>query len=250
MNSWLLYLLLFLFCFVAALFIGKIQGWGDKAKGSKGKTRSSLGCLVMALLLASAFVLLVFASFIFTFSPFSPNRAVLTIQTTLAITKSADFTLTMKNAGQTTPPEQKFNINGTAWGLGGEVLVWKKPLPSLGLRPMYRLTHLRGYYPSGSTAAGRKPTLQKLATSGDHLLYRTAARLNKTIPMATILPTQTATQPLLLNSKYTLFITPEGFRLLAGDGRNGGVSNPSLRNNPNSERPRTKYPEKVEDVRK
>lgn|GEM_PF-4364638 len=251
LNSWLLYLLLFLFCFIVALFIGKIMNWGGKKKSKKGKRDGgSMGLLVVAILLVCAVFLAAFAVFIFTFSPYSPNRAVMTFQTSPARSQASDFNLIVRDLNKSSRPAMVYPLNGSAWGLSGECLTWNQPVPSLGLRSMYRLTMLRGYYPSGSASTGRKPSALNLAASSETWLWKAVMRLNKWVPLASIKPVQTSTRPLILQQTYSLLVTAEGFQLLSADEVNGNALTPSLRSDPRREKPRTKYPGKLEDLRK
>lgn len=255
LNTWLLYLLLFIICFIASLIIIKIQGVSEKMTGGKGKSGkkgSPLGWFLLIFLILLAIILFTVTAFVFSFIPFVPANpcAKIMIQQQKGETTNYNLLITIIKNGGTTD-QHAFRIKGTGWIISSEILIWSKLLTSFGLGPMFRITSIQGSYLTTDNHNGGQTSQYEVMRNHKSLFHSFALQVNRVIPIAHLRSYRSSLQSSVLNQTYSLYITSENSTIVKNDNSN----NHQIQARPYSSQPakirqRGKYPGKEEDIRR
>ncbi len=211
MNSWLVYLLLFLFAFVAAYLLLLITGQTRKKGGVTPKKRSRLGCLSMLILVLVAFTLLSFLAYIRAYHAFTEKEVVAMIECRRAQQEDYDFQLLLVQIVDQVPQQTRtLSFRGDQWSVGGDILKWNSSLNVLGLHTMYRLTRVEGRFSDISEHLAQPASSYSLVGEQSRiwmLLYD----FGDLLPFVESAYGSTVYTRALYGAKYLVYVTTSGY---------------------------------------
>jgi hypothetical protein len=150
MNTWMIYLVLFLITVFAAYFIIALVNFFGRVKASfkkGGKKKSSMGLVsIMVIILFVAFLFVVFRIMIL-YAPLNGETLIAKVSCQKVAADLGDLKLNVAffEKGEQLQSEN-YIIRGNRWLVKGEILQWASPFGYLGLKQTYRLTHVLGQY--------------------------------------------------------------------------------------------------------
>lgn len=219
--------------------------------GKHSSPGSPMGCFLFIILLALAITLFVLVTLSSTYSPYEMKKPVATLEFKPSSAQMSTLILTPSTADATGDPSgQPIQIKGATWAIQGETLSWSKIISTLGLRSMYRLLAVQSIPAIESTQ--RHSLHQRLpGDEGQSWLYSIALQINKICHLARIKPISTANYPVQYGQIFSLYITPEGFKVIQTQLDTSAASaSPSQKPQTTPSGRRVKYPVKEEDIKR
>ncbi len=253
MDSTLLYVGLFLFCFIIALILLKIKTSVDKMKTSLGTVKfpsSRVGCMLILLLAVSAILLLSMLSLSRDYYFYKADQAIAKIVIESKDPQKLQLTILQ------TPLDKKeekikrsIQIKKIPWAITVETLSWNKIFSKWGLRPMCRLVSIT----ANDTISLSDQTYEKstLLAKGWDIFSSFARRVNKLFGFASIHSLSSPKQIDLSNQTILVMISSKKLMLVRQAGTKT-ASESSASSNISSQKTheRIKYPVKDDEVRR
>jgi hypothetical protein len=228
MNTWMIYLALLVVTLFAAYFLIAIKNFGQQIKGSTkkgGKEKSSMGCATLFLFLAAGLFLFVVLRYLVLYSPFTSDELIGQANAYHPDKNFGDFKLVVGLFKKGFPlSTETYFIKGDRWLVKGEILQWHGLLGYVGLKKMYRITHVQGQYNTGKPNTNQRANSYTLIHDDQNALWR---MLSSACQAAHLLRIEAiSTDALLPNYKdtITLWITQKGFLLRSNNAKKGNGS--------------------------
>jgi len=245
-TSTVLLLLLLASMAAAYLMLGFGGFAGSKKKAPVQKKSKSFwrSVLLMLFLAVSALVLLFFAVYLHYFIPLNDETRVARVEFEKDGGRKGDFRMILIPYENGQPGKaQSYPIKGAAWSLKGEVLHWQPGLGKVGLRTMFRLTGIDGYYGQGSSA--RKGSEVKLTGTAGQGIWKAVQGTNRIFKAARITTHRSGRKNPLWSSGYDIYASEDGLRVESAS-RTPAALKRGREEAPPQER---RYPRRPEDVR-
>ncbi len=241
-------LLLLVVTMIAAFMVlgfGGSAGGKKKAPSRKKIKPPSKSLLMLLLLAASAMVLLFFAVYLHYYSPLKGETRVARVEFEKEGGRKGDFRMILIPYENGQPGKaQSYPIQGAAWSLKGEVLHWKPALGKVGLRTMFRLTAIDGYYGQGGSV--RKGSEVKLTRTAGEGIWKAVQGANRIFKAARITTHRSDRVDPLWSGGYNVYADEEGFRIESAGKTQAALKREREEAATHQER---RYPRRPEDVR-
>jgi hypothetical protein len=226
MNTWMIYLVLLVVTIFTAYFFIAIKNFLQKINVSMKKGRgknSSMGCTSLFVFLIVGLFLFIVFRFLVLFSPFSSDELVAKTNAYHPDENFGDFKLVVGffEKGEQVNEETYF-IKGHRWLVKGEILQWQSLLERVGLKKMYRITHLQGQYNTAKPNSNQRANSYTLIHDDQNALWRMLSSACQAVHLVRI--ETISTDALIPNYKdtITLWITSKGFLVRINTEKNGG----------------------------
>jgi hypothetical protein len=179
-----------------------------------GLITSTFHLLLIALLIAASAATLFLLAFIQSYTAFTHRKRVAIVQCAPAADSKDAMTLKLVTVDSATAGRiAHYRLLGQQWALEGHILKWDDWLNFLGLRTMYKLTHVRGRYLRAEDETSKPGTVYSFVANEEdprwHFLYEYGPRLPfvRAVYGNTVFtfPSQTKT--------FEIYVTTSGFMI-------------------------------------
>ncbi len=214
LNTWMVYLLLFVLALIASYLIMSITSGIRSMSERKNKTRapSRLGCLVVLILTLTAMVLLTTLLFLRSFHVFTQKQLVATIQCYPARDSDANFEIQLDRIIKGQPQlAGRYKIKGQQWAIGGNIIKWEPWVSFLGMETMYRLGRLEGRYIRASDQQTSPQTVYSLTKDEHSPFWNFIDRFGEMLPFIDAGYGNTTFNQPDYNETFYIYVTESGF---------------------------------------
>ena len=216
MNSWLVYLLLFVITFIIASILMRLshasQKLVEQVKNTSPKKSSRFGFLSAIFLLLLLSVTIFFSAFIRSYHAFTKKELVAIVKCYPPQSKNANFDLTLITIVDGAKEDSmRFPIKGNQWALGGDILKWDDVVNFLGLHTMYRLTRLEGRYARAADQSEKPSTVYALGKEEQSPVWRMLYTIGHRLPFVTSVYGNTVFNYPAFGSYFKVYVTTSGF---------------------------------------
>lgn len=241
-------LLLLVVSMIAAFMMLGFGGSAARKKKAPARKKSSLpsrSLLLLLFLAASAMVLLFFAVYLHYYTPLKGETRVARVEFEKESGRKGVFRIILIPYENGQPGKaQSYPIKGVAWSLRGEVLHWKPALGKVGLRTMFRLTAIDGYFGQGGSV--RKESEVKLTETAGEGVWKAVQGVNRIFKAARITTHRSGRADPLWSGGYNVYADEEGLRIESMGKTPAALKSEREEAAPHQER---RYPRRPEDVR-
>ena len=214
LNTWMVYLLLFVLALIASYLIMSITSGIRSASERKNKSRapSRLGCLVVLILTLTAMVLLTTLLFLRSFHVFTQKQLVAMIQCYPARDSDANFEIQLDRIVKGQPHSAgRYEIKGQQWAIGGNIIKWEPWVSFLGMETMYRLSRLEGRYIKASDQQASPQTVYSLTKTEQSSFWNFIDRFGEKLPFIDAGYGNTTFNRPDYNETFYIYVTESGF---------------------------------------
>jgi hypothetical protein len=214
LNTWVVYLLLFVVALVGSTLIMSIASGVQSMSERKKKTRtpSRLGCLVVFILTLTAMVLLTTLLFLRSFHVFTEKQLVAMIQCYPARDSDVNFEIQLNRVIKGQPqPAGRYEIKGQQWAVGGNIIKWEPWVSFVGMETMYRLSRLEGRYVKASDQQANPQTVYSLTETEESPFWNFIDRFGEKLPFIDAGYGNTTFNRPDYNETFYIYVTESGF---------------------------------------
>ena len=221
-------------------------------KRNSGK-KSSFGCSTLLILLLLGVLLFTLLRFLMLYTSFTVEEPVAQVIASPPDEPLGNFKLavTFMEKGEKVRSENYY-IKGNRWLIKGELLQWHRTLGALGLKKMYRLTHIQGQYVATKANAQQRSNGYTLIDDDQSTLWRLLSSVYKALGLVQIQTIRSEAQPPVYKNTIILWVSAKGFLALHELERpkNSGATIKANHQPQEEESGTSQYPDREEDIRR
>ena len=216
-SSWLVYLLLFIITYIAALMILKLQAAAKRAspqsrRAASRKSTSPFKLLLALLLILAISSAVLFTAFLRSYHAFTQKEMVAIVECVPLANNEFDFGLTVIPVVRQEHREMtSYPIKGDQWAIGGDILKWKDVVNFLGLHTMYRLDRVEGRYKFADDAQTKPVSAYALGKEERGRYWSLLYKFGHKLPFVTAVYGNTVYMDPVFGEKFEIYVTTSGF---------------------------------------